>query len=361
MLSYAIALTCLVYFSYTGYQEARSKSFVALDRSDGVCVAVPKTIGGQYMGSHGGVWEGAVGFDETEAMYTLHLDNFRHDMKRYKKYMRMTWQTDLITATDENHKLEMTGDAVSIFRREFFFGVLAGLGGECPLNGTSELKPADAIFELTFPKDQFDDQALCTSALIPEYAGYKLKYSKNDFRLAFDIQSAMVGGMYFLPVLNHFGLGPDEPNPCDCSRGDGDNPDCNVFDNMVSFLFYNQPDFDVVGDSQFTNLHGILLLAASDSMFNLNRKAFNISFAAAQYGIWTDPDWRSQAYRFCTFPGLGSCSIVMFNPYDEISNTVSKYYYQVPGAACSDSFTTEQWCVCITYDDGAMLLITPRG
>lgn len=119
------------------------------------------------------------------------LDN-AYFVDRSCLFLRMTWQTDLLPDADESHKMEMTGDAVSIFRREFFFGVVSGVEGECPLNGTSKLRPSDAIFEVSFPKDEFDTQELCTAAVVPEYAGFKLKYHKNDFKLSFDIQSAMV-------------------------------------------------------------------------------------------------------------------------------------------------------------------------
>ena len=88
MLSYSIALACLIYFSYSGYREARSKSFVALNEDDGVCDNVPKTVNGQFMGSVNGIWEGEVGFDETDAMYTLHLNNFRYSEREYKQQMK---------------------------------------------------------------------------------------------------------------------------------------------------------------------------------------------------------------------------------------------------------------------------------
>ena len=114
----------------------------------------------------------------------------------------------------------------------------------------------------------------------------------------------------------------------------------------MSTLFYNLPPYDVDSlEPQPVNnsLFAVLALLESDHYHNINRGAYNISFASSRFGQWTDPVWRQSSYAFCTLSEYGACSTIMYNPYDRRSRTVSPYYYQVPQIACVDSFTILDW------------------
>ena len=130
------------------------------------------------------------------------------------------------------------------------------------------------------------------------------------------------------------------------TNGDLYNRECHNLDLMVSVLFYNLPPYDLESsEPQPANnsLYAILALLESDSYYNINRNAYNMSFACCRFGQWTDPVWRQTSYEFCNFEEFGSCSVIMYNPYDRVSRTVSPYYYQVPEIACTDSFTISNW------------------
>ena len=130
------------------------------------------------------------------------------------------------------------------------------------------------------------------------------------------------------------------------TNGDVANRECHNLDLMVSNLFFNLPpyDFDLPDPQpQNNSLYAVLTLLQSDTYYNLNQNAYNISYASCRFGQWTDPEWRRSSYEFCNLPGFGSCSVIMYNPYDRRSRTVSPYYYQVPQIACVDSFTIADW------------------
>jgi hypothetical protein len=130
------------------------------------------------------------------------------------------------------------------------------------------------------------------------------------------------------------------------ANGDVDNRECHNLDLMVSVLFFNLPPYDFESpDPQPANnsLYAVLTLLESDSYANINRNAYNISYAGCRFNQWTDPVWRQTSYDFCNLTDFGSCSMIMYNPYDRRSRTVSPFYYQVPNIACTDSFNIAKW------------------
>lgn len=139
------------------------------------------------------------------------------------------------------------------------------------------------------------------------------------------------------------GTGRDAPEACNCSTpGHGDkNSSCQVFDFMVGALFFNGVS-SFFGDEWvgYENASDIALLRLMQrfSIEDITRMAYNISYAAIEYGEYLDPAWRAEAYSFCTLKGIGACSLLMFNTYGEEINSVSEFYFQVPYPACHDSF-----------------------
>jgi hypothetical protein len=125
---------------------------------------------------------------------------------------------------------------------------------------------------------------------------------------------------------------------------------CNVFDFMIGLVFYNIPSDTPGAFNRTANMMASLELAFKyDDPKELSRKAYNASYAAAMYDEYTDPVWRKEAFSFC-YSELynATCSLILFNTYDDIAMTTSEYYYQVKEGACNDSFTVanEFWYVC---------------
>lgn len=82
---------------------------------------------------------------------------------------------------------------------------------------------------------------------------------------------------------------------------------------------------------------------------DLNNDAYNISYAASQYGIYDDMSWRKSSYNFCAtnYNKSLSCSILLFNTYDELSTIATDFYYQIQNGACNNSFSIGYWYICL--------------
>mmetsp|Transcript_32611 Transcript_32611/g.60933 ORF Transcript_32611/g.60933 Transcript_32611/m.60933 type:complete len:833 (+) Transcript_32611:136-2634(+) len=437
MIGYMIALGTMLYFTYTLFQQQTNKSFIALSYDDGDCEPVPTIMTGDFIASYRGMWEGQRGFVYSEALYSMTLTGYEGSMEDYVNKLNGIEKQLQIVADGAVHRdagenllywmtwsvnvgldyFEMTGDPTSILNREYFYGTLAGIAGECQAEPEARFTVATAEMELFFQKDRFDQLEYCTAAATPAWMGWVERFMKNNFIIKIDAWQAMVaiavnlgemqmnllqpvqgtekvlhfhnetlylvevfdfrypgmlplscistdqnlrnmrfracllrqGDTYMLPVMNHFGTARDFPEPCNCSNGDFHNRECHNLDLMVSVLFYNLPpyDTDIVNNSQpqaaNNSLYALLTLLESDTYRNINRNAYNISFAACRFNQWTDPVWRNTSYEFCNLAEYGTCSMIMYNPYDRRSRTVSPFYYQVPSIACADSFMTPNW------------------
>ena len=120
---------------------------------------------------------------------------------------------------------------------------------------------------------------------------------------------------------------------------------CNTIDLMGGFLFYSDEN-QTLADIKLSQL------IKKRTYIETNHAAYSISYAAASYGYtnesFVSKAWREKAYKFCKFEG-GSCSIVLFNSFDEKYSYVNNYLHQVPYGACADTFTSDNWymkCAC---------------
>jgi hypothetical protein len=78
----------------------------------------------------------------------------------------MTWSA----APGGGSYFEMVGDPTSILNREYFYGTLAGIAGECQAQPEAQFTVATAEMELFFDKDTFDTLEYCTAAATPKVA-----------------------------------------------------------------------------------------------------------------------------------------------------------------------------------------------
>jgi len=155
------------------------------------------------------------------------------------------------------------------------------------------------------------------------------------------------------PLFNHYGALDNttshldtEPQPCSCADGSGYSFNCNAFNLLTGFLFYN------TGDDRDSNLRGITELVMNYSnQTQLNSDAYYGMFAAAAAFTsgtrFDDPAFRHQAYDFCHLPGDASaspadaglnCSILAINSYDTF-HTISPYYLVLPNGSCTDTMS----------------------
>jgi hypothetical protein len=132
------------------------------------------------------------------------------------------------------------------------------------------------------------------------------------------------------------------------SLGHVDKEYCHVFDFMLGMLWYNIPQGETDDDDQvrYSDLALLDLAFRYSEYRQLNELAYNSSYAASTFGGYSDdPEWRKLAYSFCDtslVPNL-TCSLLLFNTYDDISTITTDYYYPVNKGACNNSFTIGEW------------------
>ena len=118
---------------------------------------------------------------------------------------------------------------------------------------------------------------------------------------------------------------------------------------MVGFLYYNLPGGGESSTDELSkNWVALLQLMIVSDTSLLNDQAYNITYAAVMYDeeiseFFQTPEWREKAYAFCTLEGVGSCSILVYNAFDSVTQTVSPYNYQLVNGACRDSFSNKNW------------------
>lgn len=87
---------------------------------------------------------------------------------------------------------QMTGDPTSILKREYFYGTLAAVGGECEAEPAATFTSYTAGMELAFQKDLFDQFDYCRQAATPAWMGYVERWMKNNILIQIDAWQAMV-------------------------------------------------------------------------------------------------------------------------------------------------------------------------
>lgn len=141
------------------------------------------------------------------------------------------------------------------------------------------------------------------------------------------------------------------------SQGHVDKEYCHVFDFMLGILFYDVPFInDEKTTARLSDIALLDLVLQYPDYSVLNSAAYNISYATSTYGWYLDADWRKEAFQFCKssiFPNI-SCSLFLFNAYDELSTIATDYYYPLRRGACNNSFTIADWYVAdiFSWDKG---------
>ena len=113
-------------------------------------------------------------------------------------------------------------------------------------------------------------------------------------------------------------------------------------DLVVGFIFYNSLEFAPMEE----------LLREFDGNY---RRIADAAYNAAVVSVNPLMDFDESYFDFCTL-SHGSCSMVVFNVFDE-ERAVSPYYYVLEQPACSDSLTTPNWELLV--NDPPFTLIEP--
>lgn len=90
-------LGCGAYLFYQSYQDGRTKSFITLDKTSGVCkdvrgsktcCEVPNTITGVYLADYTGRWNTEVGFDYVKNVYDVSVAGLQYTNEQWKSIMK---------------------------------------------------------------------------------------------------------------------------------------------------------------------------------------------------------------------------------------------------------------------------------
>lgn len=160
------------------------------------------------------------------------------------------------------------------------------------------------------------------------------------------------GYVYAWPIFQHKGNNITFPDPCNChnpSQSRGSYAQCNLFDFIHGFIFWNTSD-----------PYPIFSLVAKFGARRVNDLAFNASFAGSYWGSFTaDPYYRSSEYvmsslLFCKDDRYGFCRLMVFSSFDGNQNNfaISQYQFQLPQGFCNNT-------IAIPWNDFKHLVYTP--
>jgi hypothetical protein len=153
---------------------------------------------------------------------------------------------------------------------------------------------------------------------------------------------------YGIPVFNSGGESYSQPIPCQCRENYAQPDSCNSFNFITGLITY---------DNSMSGTGPMLDLLFSMSAMDLNEMAYNATYITAlsslthvaSSGLGLAPEYSSVEYVQKSFEFCGEfCTIIAFSSYSSATSiqggqlySVSDYYYQVPVAACNDTFTIE--------------------
>ena len=230
VFAYIASSFCFAYFIYVGYVTARKQQFISLDEDDGECSVVSTVVDGTYYGSKKGMWGGVKGFKFTHALYRVDLQHYQNSEEEYTRQMQeyvypkllklseesssndgvlnmlnwMSWEARLRPDQPGDHNVfQMTGNPLIIFDRQYFFGLYAGLEGDCLLEGDSQYNSNDGMMSLQYSYDEFINDPICSAVVTPTNMGFEPTYDFDFFRTKVDVASLVTCVAVNLEVL-HF-------------------------------------------------------------------------------------------------------------------------------------------------------------
>mmetsp|Transcript_23089 Transcript_23089/g.33818 ORF Transcript_23089/g.33818 Transcript_23089/m.33818 type:complete len:840 (-) Transcript_23089:259-2778(-) len=225
-VSYILSLGCFIYFCYSGYSEARTKSYIALNNDDGECTTVPKAVSGQWLASYDGLYTGDVDFQYPLAVYMLEFEDFSKNSHEYKNIMDeykaelkkigelaltqnladnilywVSWQV-LDREEGEVRRFQMNADPRSVFDNEYIFGQMATVNAECYVStSTSTFDSANAVMTNRYSYNDFMATENC-SVINPEMFGYSERFHGDDFTVSLDVNTAITAIAVNKGILN---------------------------------------------------------------------------------------------------------------------------------------------------------------
>ena len=217
VIAYSFFLGCFVYFTYTGYTQARNTKIISLeDGSDnGECENVFRQVTGAWLASSSGLFSGDIDFKYPEAKYSLEFQNFQGTIDKYREVLKsygdqlvevgtmaenqdladnilmwITWQI-LERKEGEVRRFQMIADATSVFNNEYIFGQISTVNSECYVStSVSDFDLANGLLKNTYSYSDFKSNPNC-STIDPHLFGYDERFHGDVFTLGLDVNAAV--------------------------------------------------------------------------------------------------------------------------------------------------------------------------
>jgi hypothetical protein len=217
MLAYCFFLTCFVYFTYTGFHQARITKIISLDNSaeNGECDVVFRQVTGTWLASSDGLYSGDIKFEFPRAKYSLELQNFQGNLDKYQEVMSvyeaelktlaelsitqdlsdniLTWITWQILEREDGEvrRFQMIADATSVFNNEYVFGQISTVKHECYVpTSVSNFDLANGLLLNTYSYTDFINNPNC-STIDPRLFGYSERFHGDVFTVGLDAAAAV--------------------------------------------------------------------------------------------------------------------------------------------------------------------------
>jgi hypothetical protein len=215
-----IAFVCLVGIFLAvflnGFITSSKTSFLSPSTSDVPmknCRTISTINTGSYLATESGVWEGADGFQYSQAAYELTLTSMSIDHDTYVYVMNSAynsllgvknlsysfdlasnlvyWMSGTFLPFSQNvaQRFFFVGSPLVVFDRQKTTGTIANVHGHCNATSKAVFDANSGKLSLIYDYPEYMETPMCRDALDPDLVGYLATSDGNEFSVEFDIRS----------------------------------------------------------------------------------------------------------------------------------------------------------------------------
>ena len=293
---------------FIAYSQGVDVQFISLQSTSGVCSFVTKPVSGTFLASIQGLWQGAVGFQYTLALYSVELNNLAVDEDQYENLVSSlafsltdgfgaaTAVNNLainliilmagIISTNVNDNLQViqfTGNPSIVFNRQTLESYLVMRTDvnhtfQCDATTNTVFDTSTATFILQYNYEQFINYD-CQAALAPftvqtsdqvitSFSQFSVSIDMRSFVTAFAVNVGILDTNFLEPIL----------------------PSSTISLNELFFTCDDHGEFTVrqVYDTRYPNMKPIMCIYTSHypTDDNSDNEKFVFCLLEIGYGFW---------------------------------------------------------------------------
>lgn len=212
LLAIFLVVFTLSYQAQIGTEFLSPLSGTTTDASP-YCETISVSNSGTLRATQSGYWEGAAGFQYSEASYIATVTNWQVTPEEYADALNLlyfsiaavgniTKENDLgynlvfwfsFTARPElentAQRFNLIGDPLVVFNRQYVQGALSTVGGDCNLTSNALFNNAKGELQMEYNYDLFMANPICESTGNPKDLGYLTNINSNLYSIKFDVRS----------------------------------------------------------------------------------------------------------------------------------------------------------------------------